>query len=58
MQKQVWSDEQGYWFLNILAVHPDSQGKGIGAALVRHVTKMVTTPSFVTISLYFAVTGR
>jgi len=58
MQKQVWSDEQGYWFLNILTVHPDSQGKGIGGALVRHVTKMVTTPSFVTISLYFAVTGR
>lgn len=41
MQKQVWTDEKGYWFLNILTTHPDSQGKGIGGALVRHVTKMV-----------------
>jgi GNAT superfamily N-acetyltransferase len=41
MQKQVWTDEKGYWFLNILTTHPDSQGRGIGGALVRHVTKMV-----------------
>ena len=24
------------WFLDILAVHPDSQGSGVGSALVRH----------------------
>ena len=41
MQKQVWTDEKGYWFLNILACHPDSQGKGIGGALVRHISRMV-----------------
>lgn len=41
MQKEVWSDEKGYWFLNILATHPDSQGKGIGGALVRHITRIV-----------------
>jgi GNAT superfamily N-acetyltransferase len=41
MQREVWTDEKGYWFLNILATHPDSQGKGIGGALVRHITKMV-----------------
>ena len=42
MQKVVWTDDKGYWFLNILATHPDSQGKGIGGALVRHVSKMVS----------------
>jgi GNAT superfamily N-acetyltransferase len=42
MQKEVWTDEKGYWFLNILATHPDSQGKGIGGALVRHITRMVS----------------
>ena len=41
MQSQVWTDDKGYWFLNILATHPDSQGKGIGGALVRHVARMV-----------------
>jgi len=41
MQKEVWTDEKGYWFLNILTTHPDSQGKGIGGALVRHITRMV-----------------
>jgi predicted N-acetyltransferase YhbS len=45
MQKVVWTDDKGYWFLNILATHPDSQGKGIGGALVRHVSKMVTHPT-------------
>jgi GNAT superfamily N-acetyltransferase len=41
MQEEVWTDEKGYWFLNILTTHPDSQGKGIGGALVRHITRMV-----------------
>lgn len=47
MQEEVWTDEKGYWFLNMLATHPDCQGKGIGGALVRHVTRMVlyTPPS-------------
>lgn len=41
MQNEVWTDEKGYWFLNILATHPDSQGKGIGGALVRHISRKV-----------------
>src|SRR5271155_4476400 len=45
MQKVVWTDDKGYWFLNILATHPDSQGRGIGGGLVRHVSKMVTHPT-------------
>jgi len=42
MQKVVWTDDKGYWFLNILATHPDSQGRGIGGALVRHIAKTVS----------------
>ena len=39
MQKQLWTDPAGYWFLNILTIHPDSQGRGIGKALVEKVSK-------------------
>jgi GNAT superfamily N-acetyltransferase len=46
MQKEVWMDEKGYWFLNILATHPDSQGRGIGGALVRHITRMVSSHAY------------
>jgi GNAT superfamily N-acetyltransferase len=57
MQKQVWTDERGYWFLNILTTHPDSQGKGIGGALVRHVTKMVPT-SIHSFGAHLTLVGR
>lgn len=39
MQNKLWTDPDGYWFLNILAIHPDSQGKGIGKALHEVVAK-------------------
>jgi GNAT superfamily N-acetyltransferase len=58
MQKQVWTDEKGYWFLNILTTHPDSQGKGIGGALVRHVTKMVPPPLTLLGGFHLTLVGR
>jgi len=46
MQNEILTDPRGYWFLNILATHPDSQKKGLGAALVKKVVKMVAYPGF------------
>ena len=37
-QSQIWTDPQGYYFLNIMVVLPDQQGKGIGKILAREVT--------------------
>ncbi|KAK6358636.1 hypothetical protein TWF730_007959 [Orbilia blumenaviensis] len=37
MQSTVWTNPEGYWFCNILAIHPDCQGKGIGKALMNEV---------------------
>ena len=32
-QSEIWTDERGYYFLNIMVVLPGEQGKGIGKAL-------------------------
>lgn len=37
-QSELWTDEQGYYFCNIVTVLPEAQGKGIGKLLFRHVT--------------------
>ncbi|TVY58069.1 hypothetical protein LCER1_G002128 [Lachnellula cervina] len=39
-QSEIWSDPEGYYFLNIMVVLPGQQGKGIGKALAREVTKL------------------
>jgi len=39
-QSEIWTDEKGYYFLNIMVVLPGEQGKGIGKALARAVTKI------------------
>jgi hypothetical protein len=39
-QANIWTDAQGYYFLNIMVVSPTQQGKGIGKKLARAVTKM------------------
>ena len=35
--------ERNTFYLHILATHPEHQGQGIGSALVRHVTKQVSS---------------
>src|SRR3569833_2093603 len=37
-QSALWVDPRGYYFLNIIVVPPDAQGKGVGKLLVRTVT--------------------
>ncbi|PQE15605.1 Acyl- N-acyltransferase protein [Rutstroemia sp. NJR-2017a BBW] len=37
-QSEIWTDPLGYYFLNIMVVHPDAQGKGIGKLLAKEVT--------------------
>ncbi|KAK5133303.1 hypothetical protein LTR08_007828 [Meristemomyces frigidus] len=37
-QKEIWTDETGYYFCNIVTVLPEAQGKGIGKLLFKHVT--------------------
>jgi len=37
-QNAVWDDPDGYYFCNIVTVLPESQGKGVGKLLFRHVT--------------------
>ncbi|KAG9233778.1 acyl-CoA N-acyltransferase [Amylocarpus encephaloides] len=39
-QSKIWTDPRGYYFLNIMVVKPDHQGKGIGKALAGEVTRM------------------
>ncbi|CAG8976254.1 hypothetical protein HYALB_00009429 [Hymenoscyphus albidus] len=38
-QSEIWTDPNDYYFLNIMVVKPGHQGKGIGKALARAVTK-------------------
>ncbi|KAF3906406.1 hypothetical protein ABW20_dc0105046 [Dactylellina cionopaga] len=35
MQSEAWTNPEGYWFCNILTIHPECQGKGIGKALMK-----------------------
>lgn len=37
-QKEFWTDEKGYYFCNIVTVLPETQGKGVGKLLFKHVT--------------------
>lgn len=37
-QKELWVDEKGYYFCNIVTVLPESQGKGVGKTLFKSVT--------------------
>ncbi|OJK00214.1 hypothetical protein ASPACDRAFT_118257 [Aspergillus aculeatus ATCC 16872] len=37
-QSQIWDDPKGYYFCNIVAVRPGTQGKGIGRKLFEAVT--------------------
>ena len=34
-QKELWTDEQGYYFCNIVTVLPGEQGRGIGKKLMQ-----------------------
>lgn len=38
MHSDVWKDPRGYYFLNIMTVLPEHQGRGIGRRLVTVVT--------------------
>ena len=37
-QKELWTDEKGYYFCNIVTVVPEAQGQGIGKLLFKDVT--------------------
>ena len=37
-QKELWTDEHGYYFCNIVAVLPREQGRGIGKKLMQATT--------------------
>ncbi|KAI9155636.1 Swainsonine transporter swnT [Paramyrothecium foliicola] len=37
VQSELWDDPRGYYFLNIMVVSPNIQGKGIGAKLMKAV---------------------
>ncbi|KAH8801647.1 acyl-CoA N-acyltransferase [Xylogone sp. PMI_703] len=39
-QSEIWTDPNGYYFLNIMVVKPGYQGKGIGKALAGEVTSI------------------
>jgi len=38
-QSQIWKSDKGYYFCNIVTVDPESQGKGVGRALVDEVLR-------------------
>jgi GNAT superfamily N-acetyltransferase len=38
-QSEIWTDENGYYFCNIVVVSPKCQGKGVGKMLFEIVTK-------------------
>ncbi|KAI8652448.1 N-acetyltransferase domain-containing protein [Fusarium keratoplasticum] len=37
-QSELWADPRGYYFLNIMVVLPEAQGKGVGAQMMKAVT--------------------
>ena len=37
-QKELWTAPEGYYFMNIVTVLPETQGKGVGKLLVNKVT--------------------
>lgn len=37
-QSQIWTDPEGYYFLNIVVVVPEMQGQGIGRRLTKEIT--------------------
>ncbi|KAI7547827.1 acyl-CoA N-acyltransferase [Hortaea werneckii] len=37
-QFEIWDDQHGYYFCNIVTVSPEAQGRGIGRLLFKHVT--------------------
>ncbi|WAO95585.1 N-acetyltransferase domain-containing protein [Fusarium falciforme] len=37
-QSELWTDPRGYYFLNIMVVLPEAQGKGVGAQMMKAVT--------------------
>ncbi|KAK7967579.1 uncharacterized protein PG986_001856 [Apiospora aurea] len=37
-QSSVWTDPRGYYFLNIMVVVPEAQGKGVGRQMMKAVT--------------------
>ncbi|KAL4875371.1 acyl-CoA N-acyltransferase [Aspergillus karnatakaensis] len=39
-QSSIWTDKQGYYFCNIVAVRPEGQGKGVGRKLFEEVTNV------------------
>ncbi|EZG06930.1 hypothetical protein H106_03661 [Trichophyton rubrum CBS 735.88] len=39
VQDELWTDERGYYFCNVVAVRPEVHGKGIGRQLVNIVTQ-------------------
>ncbi|PSN66069.1 acetyltransferas-like protein [Corynespora cassiicola Philippines] len=38
-QKELWTSDKGYYFCNIVTVLPESQGKGVGRALMEEVLR-------------------
>jgi GNAT superfamily N-acetyltransferase len=39
-QKELWTDEKGYYFCNIVTVLPECQGQGVGRKLMEEVLRM------------------
>ena len=39
-QRELWTDEKGYYFCNIVTVLPEAQGNGVGKALFEAVTRV------------------
>ncbi|KAL4945846.1 hypothetical protein BDV06DRAFT_218922 [Aspergillus oleicola] len=38
-QDSIWTNERGYYFCNIVAVDPETQGKGVGRKLFESITR-------------------